>query len=227
MDPDLRRQMLAYYDQRAREYEEAYTAGTGTSSITDPDVFKTESRVVAGIAREFPRGRMMDLACGTAYWLPDYAHNCSHVTLLDQSERMLMEARAKVDRLGIGDRCTVLHKDVFEHEFEPGAYDTALVGFFLSHLTEQQERAVFDALRSMLAASGRFLILDSAWSPERASFNQKVERQTRRLNDGTSFEIHKRYVDRHDIARWGAEHGADLRIEHFGAAFFAVSGTFR
>ena len=35
MDPDLRRRMLAYYDERASEYEEAYTRGTGTASIKD------------------------------------------------------------------------------------------------------------------------------------------------------------------------------------------------
>jgi len=41
--------------------------------------------------------------------------------------------------------------------------------------------------------SGRFLILDSAWSTERAKFNAREERQPRRLNDGTAFEIYKRY----------------------------------
>jgi ubiquinone/menaquinone biosynthesis C-methylase UbiE len=218
--------MLAYYDQRAPEYEEAYTLGTGTASISDPEVFKAEARVLAGIVRHFARGRLMDLACGTAYWLPEYARNCSHITLFDQSERMLMEGRDKVARLGISDRCVFVQGDFFGHAFEPGAYDTALVGFFLSHLTEAQERALFDALRIMLASSGRFLVLDSAWSPERATVNQKVERQPRRLNDGTTFEIYKRYCDRADIARWAVEYGVELHVEHFGPAFFAVAGAF-
>ena len=96
-----------------------------------------------------------------------------------------MEARAKVNRLGIVDRCVFLRGALFEHEFEQGAYDTALVGFLLSHLTEAQEHSLFDALRAMLDSSSRFLILDSAWSPQRAMFNHKVEHQPRRLNDGT------------------------------------------
>src|SRR5687768_9922561 len=168
MDSDLRRQMLAYYDQRAPEYEEAFTLGTGTSSIQDPEVFKADGRVLPGIVRDFGRGRIMDLACGTAFWLPEYAPNCSHITLFDQSDRMLMEARAKVNRLGLADRCVVVRGDLFDHAFEPDAYDTALVGFLLSHLTEAHERVLFDALRTMLGTAGRFLILDSAWSPERA-----------------------------------------------------------
>jgi len=46
------------------------------------------------------------------------------------------------------------------------------------------------------------------------------------LNDGTRFEIYKRYLDRQDIAAWEKKYGVTLAIEHFGAAFLAVSGTF-
>ena len=218
--------MLAYYDERASEYEEAYTLGTGTASISDPEVFKLEARVLAGIVGRLAHGRIMDLACGTAYWLPYYAPNCARVTLFDQSARMLTEGRAKAHSLGIVNRCDFVQGDFFAREFEQAAYDTALVGFFLSHLTEAQEPLLFDALRTMLGSSGRFLILDSAWSFERSQFNAKVERQPRRLNDGTAFEIYKRYCDRDDISHWARAYDAELDIEHFGPAFYAVSGTF-
>jgi ubiquinone/menaquinone biosynthesis C-methylase UbiE len=75
-------------------------------------------------------GRIMDLACGTAYWLPHYAPNCSRIALFDQSDRMLTEARAKATLLGVDDRCSFVRCDFFEHEFEQNSYDTALVGFF-------------------------------------------------------------------------------------------------
>jgi len=77
--------MLAYYNERAPEYEEAYTLGTGTASITEPD--------------QIVRGRIVDLACGTAFWLPHYAQHCRHMTLFDQSDNMLAEAREKATRL--------------------------------------------------------------------------------------------------------------------------------
>ena len=84
MDSDLRQRMLTYYDERAPEYEEAYTlGGTGTASIPDPEIFKAEARALAGIVGRFAHGRLMDLACGTAYWLPHYAPNCSRMTLFD------------------------------------------------------------------------------------------------------------------------------------------------
>jgi ubiquinone/menaquinone biosynthesis C-methylase UbiE len=226
MDVDLRRRMLDYYNERAPEYEEAYTLGTGTASMPDPSTFKTEANQLAGIVERFAHGRLIDLACGTAYWLPHYARQCSSITLFDQSEKMLQECRKKVHDLGIVERCSLLQGDFFEYEFVAGAHDCALVGFFLSHLTESQERMLFDALRKMLTASGRFLILDSAWSTQRARFNAKVERQRRRLNDGTPFEIYKRYCDREDISAWANKYDAIIGIEHFETAFYAVSGSF-
>ncbi len=66
----------------------------------------------------------MDLACGTGYWLPSYARQCSRITLFDQSDRMLAESRAKADRLGVVDRCVFVHGDFFEQDFEKNAYDT-------------------------------------------------------------------------------------------------------
>lgn len=225
MDSDLRQRMLAYYDERAPEYEEVYTLGTGSASIPDPEVFRTESRVLGGIVRRLAHGRLMDLACGTGYWLPYYAAKCSRITLFDQSDRMLAEASAKTDRLAIAGRCVVEQGDILAHAFERAAYDTVLVGFLLSHLTEAQERSLFDALRIMLDSSGRFIILDSAWSAERSKFNAKEERQPRQLNDGTAFEICKKYCDESDISSWATKYDVRLTVEHFGTAFFAVSGS--
>jgi ubiquinone/menaquinone biosynthesis C-methylase UbiE len=223
MDDDLRQSMLRYYDERAAEYEEAYTRGTGTSSIADPEVFRVEAMALTRVVERVARGRLMDLACGTAYWLPAYAPRCTSITLFDQSPRMLDEARQKAAALGVAERCSLVCADFFASAFPPATCDTVLVGFLLSHLTPEQEPALFDALRTLLSPGGRFLLLDSAWTTERAAVNAKVERQPRQLNDGTRFDIYKRYLDRNDIAGW-TKYGATVNVEHFGTAFFAVSG---
>jgi demethylmenaquinone methyltransferase/2-methoxy-6-polyprenyl-1,4-benzoquinol methylase len=226
MDSDLRSRMLQYYQERASEYEEAYVLGTGTASIPDPSVFQDEAALLGGVVQRFVQGRVIDLACGTGYWLPHYAPRCSSITLFDQSENMLDQCEKKVVALGIADRCAIVRGDFFDYEFNPAAYDSTLLGFFASHLTEPQEAFFFAALSRMLTPEGRFLILDSAWSAERARFNVKAGRQRRRLNDGTGFEIYKRYFDEHDITRWANKFGVILSLEYFGTAFVAVSGNF-
>jgi ubiquinone/menaquinone biosynthesis C-methylase UbiE len=227
MDPELRARMLRYYDERAPDYEEAYVLGTGRASIADPAVFKVEAARLANVVERFAHGRLLDLACGSGHWLPHYAQRCSRITLFDQSERMLNECRGKVAAQGVAGRCAIVRGDFFDHQFEPGAFDRVLVGFFLSHLTEDQERVLFDALRRTLASAGRFLILDSAWTPARTAFAVKAGRQERRLKDGTRFEIYKRYCDQRDIAAWTETYGVNLSVEFFGDAFFAVIGEFR
>ena len=224
MDSDLRQSMLRYYDERASEYEEAYVLGTGTASIPDPEAFRREALLLTRMVEHFARGRLVDLACGTGYWLPYYVAGCSSVTLIDQAPRMLQECRKKIASLDALDRITIVQDDVLDHSFRPRAFDSALVGFLISHLTEVEEQQLFERLKTMLDTDGRFLILDSAWSPERARFNRKTERQERRLNDGSRFEIYKRYIDRQDVVEWERKYGVATSIEHFGTAFIAVSG---
>jgi ubiquinone/menaquinone biosynthesis C-methylase UbiE len=226
MDQGLRDRMLVYYNERASEYEEAYTLGTGTASITDPTVFTTEIGVLERIVRGFGSGHLLDLACGTGYWLPLYIGNCSRVTLFDQSERMLSECGLKVRRRAVADRCSLVRGDIFDYDFAPRAYDCALVGFLLSHTSEAQEHLVMQVLRKTIRPGARVLILESAWTDVRARFNHKVEQQTRRLNDGTEFQIYKRYIGRDDIAAWDRKYGLRTTIEHFGEALCAVSATF-
>ena len=224
MDSDLRHNMLRYYDERASEYEEAYVLGTGTASIADPEVFRREALLLTQMVEHFARGRLVDLACGTGYWLPYYVAGCSSVTLIDQAPRMLQECRKKIASLDALDRIAIVQDDVLEHSFRPRAFDSALVGFLISHLTDEEEQQLFERLKTMLDTDGRFLIFDSAWSPERARFNRKTERQERRLNDGSRFEIYKRYIDRQDVVEWERKYGVATSIEHFGTAFVAVSG---
>ena len=173
MDQCLRDRMLVYYNERASEYEEAYRLGTGTASITDPTVFTTEIGVLERIVRSFGRGHLLDLACGTGYWFPFYIGNCSSVTLFDQSERMLVECELKVGRLRDADRCSIVRGDVFEYQFPTFAHDSALVGFLLSHLSEEQEHLFMQVLRQTLRPPARVLILESAWTDLRAKVNER------------------------------------------------------
>jgi ubiquinone/menaquinone biosynthesis C-methylase UbiE len=226
MDPGLRDSMFRYYDERASEYEEAFVLGTGTASMPDRDVFRREASILTGIVERFARGRMVDLACGTGYWLPFYAARCTSNTLIDQAPRMLDQCRKKMAVPGAPGQMIVVQGDVLEHPFGPRTFDSALIGFLISHLSEDEERRLFEHLKGMLDTDGRFLIFDSAWSLERARFNAKVERQQRRLKDGNAFEIFKRYIDRQDIDEWNTKYGVTTTIEHFGTAFIAVSGQF-
>ena len=92
--------MFRYYDERAPEYEDAYVLATGTASMPDRDVFRREASMLTGIVERFARGRMVDLACGTGYWLPFYAARCTSITLIDQERRLFehLKVRGETER---------------------------------------------------------------------------------------------------------------------------------
>jgi len=225
MDAELERSTREYYDERTEEYDEIYTLGTGPASISDPDAYKTETADLSKLVGRFARGRLIDVGCGTAFWLPHYAPKCSAIALVDQSSRMLSVCRDKVRHLGIEHKCVLVRDDFFAHPFGRNAFDTAIVAFFLSHVPADLDGRFFAALRRILTPEGRFLILDSIWSRERARTRQKEGRQQRALNDGRTFEIYKRYFGVGDFRRMGAEHRLNLSIVHAGRVFIAAAGA--
>jgi demethylmenaquinone methyltransferase/2-methoxy-6-polyprenyl-1,4-benzoquinol methylase len=223
---EIKASMFMYYNERAEEYEDIYIQGAGPASIADPQAYKTEVSILENIVKKFCHGKIIDIACGTGFWLPNYAFQCSHITLIDQSSKMISECESKINSLGINDKCTLLKDDFLEYQFGTSKFDFALIGFFLSHLNKEQERAFFEKLRTILKPSGNFLIFDSTWNTERAKTRAKQGKHQRKLNDGRTYDIYKRYFDESDIKIMAKEHQLSLTIEHLGKVFVAVLGKF-
>jgi ubiquinone/menaquinone biosynthesis C-methylase UbiE len=212
MDSSLQERMLEYYSERASEYDEIYLTGGGPISIPDRGAYVHGARLLSSSVRRFCSGTLIDIACGTAFWLSHYAPQCPQITLLDQSEHMLVEARKKVESLKIEHKTSFITGDFLSDELDLPPFQCALIGFFLSHLSEEQEGLFFERLRSILAPRGSFLILDSVWSEERARVKQKEGIQKRMLNNGRCFQVYKRYLSREDVALMESKYNLDLAI---------------
>jgi len=225
MSDDLTGSMFDYYAQRAPEFDDVYLGG-GPASISDPQAYRDEVDILARIVERTCQGDLLDLACGTAFWLPYYASRCSHITLFDQSQEMLAVARDRAASAGATDRTTTITGDALAYDFGEDRFDTALAAFLISHFTVGQEALLFDRLKTALKAAGQILILDSVWNDARAQSRSKKGPQTRTLADGRAFEIYKKYFDRDDLAALATDHGVDVSVEHFGKVYFAARVTF-
>jgi len=221
MDHTLNEEMMSYYDARAPEYDDIYL-GKGPASIPDPALYKNEAQVTGKIVSTFGTDHLIDIACGTGYWLHYYARNCSKITLIDQSERMLLECRRRVDELGIREKCDLIKSDFFKTSLKNNLFDSALVGFLLSHLSLEEKETFFKRLQRILKPDSQLMVVDSIWSKRRQQYRQKEGVQKRRLDDGRTFTIYKRYFSKSNIEETLDRHHFQLDSYWEGDAWFVA-----
>ena len=196
--------MRAYYDARAAEYDDWYL-GTGLFASRDRPGWDEEVSALTGALAALPPARTLDVACGTAFLT---RHLSGFVVGLDQSPQMVEIAQSRLPG-GVA-----LVGDALHLPFADGAFDRVLAGHFYGHLSES-ERAAFLAEAARVASS--LLIVDSA------DREPREEWQERRLNDGTSHRVYKRWFTPPSLA---AELGSACSTLHDGRWFVAVCAHF-
>lgn len=217
-------EMMTYYDERAPEYEMLYQ-GEGPAKL-DPALYRQETVLLCKLVSKFGKGHLIDIGCGTCFWLPLYAKRCTRITLLDGSSGMLHECRRKLDVLHLRTRCYLMQGDFFSAALPAHTYGSALVAFFLSHVPPVLEAAFFKKMQDMLKSKARFLLIDSTWNKKRQRYCVKQGFQERTLTDGKTFQIYKRYFSEPDVTCLAEKHRIKLEIMHFGDVFFAARGEF-
>ena len=168
--------MKAYYDSRAPEYDEWYL-GSGRFAERDRPGWDQEIEALRRTLEALPPAKTLDVACGTGFLT---RHLPGEIVGLDQSESMLEEARRQAPN------ATYLSGDALALPFENGSFERVFTGHFYGHL-EQPERETF--LREARRVAPELLVVDSAIQPD----VPVEEWQERILNDGTRWEVFKRY----------------------------------
>ena len=128
--------------------------------------------------------RTLDVACGTGFLT---RHLRGSVTGLDQSDRMIEIARERMPS------AEFVQADAVPLPFADGSFDRVFTGHFYGHL-DAAEREAFLAEARRVARE--LIVVDSAVRPD----HEREEVQERILNDGSAFEVYKRYFDGPELA---------------------------
>ena len=189
--------MRAYYDKRAPEYDEWYYGQGQHAGRERPGWFEEVTRLLGALA-SLPAARTLDVACGTGFLT---RHLQGEVVGLDQSPRMLEVARRQAPN------AAYVEGDALELPFAAGSFERLFTGHFYGHL-EPDARSRF--LAEARRVAGELVVVDSAGSGE--------ERQERVLNDGTRWEVYKRWFTPETLL---PELGGGRTLHH-GEYFVAV-----
>jgi len=168
----------AYYERRAAEYDD-WWLGTGLLANRRRPGWHEEAAALTRTLEALPRARTLDVACGTGFLTQ---HLPGEITGLDQSASMLELARAKVPD------GRFLQADALELAFADNAFERLFTSFFYGHL-EEDDRVTFLSEASRVA--GELIVVDSALHAE----VEPVEWQERVLNDGSRWQVYKRFFE--------------------------------
>ena len=175
--------MKAYYDARAKEYDDWYL-GQGLYADRQRPGWDEELAGLIDAIHALPPGRTLDVACGTGFLT---RHLQGDVVGIDASERMLAIAAERVPQgefvLG----------DALELPFADGDFDRLFTGHFYGHLEDDERRRFLAEARRV---AHELVVVDSSvsHSPVDEEFQPRV------LRDGSRWEVYKRYFTGEGLA---------------------------
>jgi len=172
----------AYYEQRAREYDDWYDS-TGLFADRDRPGWADEVAELVQIVADLPPARTLDVACGTGFLT---RHLRGFVVGADQSESMVAITRSRLSAP------RALVADALALPFREASFDRVFTGHFYGHLPPR-ERAAF--LEQVGRLARELVVVDSA--PRDGVPNELV--QERVLNDGSRHEVFKRFLSAADL----------------------------
>jgi ubiquinone/menaquinone biosynthesis C-methylase UbiE len=165
-----------YYDQRAPEYDDWYL-GRGLFEPRDRAGWDAELDRLFSVIGALEPGRTLDVACGTGFLT---RHLRGDVVGLDQSPRMLDVAGRQAPN------AMFVQGDGLSLSFPDGAFSSVFTGHFYGHL-EPAEREQFLAEARRVAPE--LVVVDAS----RAHSEVDEHMSPRVLNDGSTWEVFKRY----------------------------------
>ena len=176
--------MKQYYDHRAPEYDDWYL-GVGRFAQRDRPGWEGDLNELQDDVAALAPARTLDVACGTGFLT---RHLRGEITALDQSERMLEVAAERVPD------AVFVSGDALALPFADGSFDRLFTGHFYGHL-QDRDREAFLAEAHRVASE--LVIVDSARRPD----HESEEWQERVLNDGSRYEVYKRFFDPDALAQ--------------------------
>ena len=168
--------MKAYYEARAREYDDWWNWHVAEH----PEELDRLVRTI----QELAPVRTLDVACGTGFLT---RHLPGEVVALDQSETMLELAAQQAPE------AELVQGEGLVLPFEDGSFDRVFTSHFYGHLDETERRRFLTEARRV---ARELVVVDSAVRNE----TPPILMQERVLKDGSRWAVLKRYFTAEELA---------------------------
>jgi ubiquinone/menaquinone biosynthesis C-methylase UbiE len=198
----LLQEQITYYRARAGEYDQWFLrqGRYDRGPEFNRQWFAEIETVVEALTAFAPRGKVLELACGTGLWTARLAHYADSITAVDASPEVLAINWARLGQANV----TYVQADLFSWQPDD-RYDVVFFSFWLSHVPPERFAAFWNMVRSCLAPAGRVFFIDSRYNEISTAIDHQLEGEEavtvqRRLNDGREFRIVKIFYQAEELA---------------------------
>jgi len=181
--------MRDYYARRAGEYERVYYKPERQTQLR---------AIEAWLPSQFAARRVLEVACGTGWWIPHGARGCASWLATDLNPETIAIAQSKPlpasVHFAIVDAYTL-------DGLGPEIFDAAFAGFWWSHVPLSRLHPWLRTLHARLESGARVVMLDNRFV---AGSSTPISRrdvdgntyQIRALDDGSTHEVLKNFPGR-------------------------------
>lgn len=178
--------MVDYYARRAGEYERIYQKPERQEELSEL------KELLRAALRE---RRAIEVACGTGYWTEVAAASATTIAAFDINESTLEIARSKsLDPAKV----TFAVGDAFKLPAPEQRFDAAFAMFWWSHIPKTALSGFLRQLHTTLFPGATVVFVDNTFVPGESTPIARTDvegntYQTRRLDNGQTFEVLKNY----------------------------------
>lgn len=229
-EAELLAEQIAYYRARAGEYDDWwYRTGSFFLGRESNERWFAEVDAAYAALDEFePKGKVLELACGTGIWTERLLLHATSVTGVDAGSEVIEINKARV---GEG-RVRYVRADLFSWEPDD-RYDIVFFGFWLSHVPALRFDEFWSFVDRACAPGGRVFFVDNHFPGggqpligvdyEASDLESQVTIRT--LNDGRTFRAVKVRWRPEDLESRLRELGWDVTVRTTGNYFYLGSGS--
>jgi SAM-dependent methyltransferase len=217
-DRSLIDEQIAYYRRRAPEYD--------VTSSPPGDPLAPQGKLLEAALDAFePRGRVLELACGTGGWTRHLLRHATELTALDSSPEMVGFNRARLN----DPRVAYVLADIFSWEPER-TYDVVAFANWLSHVPPSRFHDFWGLVGKCLSPTGRVFFVDEAadaWRGEETLAEEFLDHQStplvlRTLRDGSRHRVIKVFWDPMELEAVLRALGWDIAIHTTGPFYWGA-----
>jgi ubiquinone/menaquinone biosynthesis C-methylase UbiE len=214
----MTQEMVQYYAERAREYDNIYEQPGWQSDI------ETLKQLIPTF---FAGRRVFEIACGTGYWTQYAAQQAVSIYATDVNEATLAVARSRTYTTA---QVTFHCADAYTSSGELETFNAGLAAFWLSHVDLHKMGNFLASFHAYLEKDALVLLFDERLTLTRwlsASRTDMVGNrfEMRQLSAGARFEIIKNFYKVSQLREWFSDYGYDFsykKLKYFWVCSYKV-----